>query len=722
MKDKNLDNLEKKQSLAKEPQEPDIRLLNEQLRNHVMTLQEKNAVLKNTLSRTKEEIEAIKEEVQKLKAPPLPYGTFVRKSESADLIVISVEGRLMEVNLANPDIDVDKLEAGQYLLLNPGYNAIDLRSPLEVGEIGKIVDLLDDQRIIVKSHESDEMVMNIADTLSDTKLRVGDNIRYDRASLMAYEIMPKSEVEDVVLEEIPDVTYDDIGGLEDQLEQIKDAIELPYIYGYLYRQYSLKPPKGILLYGPPGCGKTLVAKAVANSLSARIHSTLRNIRDALEVLISLRKKNAAYKDVAEKFEALRYEIYEYQSIYRYTHEKNVEDIYDKLNNSSVLGNFIRRTEGDRNSPRLVCNIDDWHDLLIELKELGYGELTDKKRIGEMLEKKRKNYFVQREKVSDEDYAANWLEDFLTNNGIDPQGDLVKELKRTEEKLGGGVESYFLNIKGPELLNKYVGETEHKIREVFMKAREKAQRGLPVIVFFDEMESIFRTRGSGISSDVESTIVPQFLAEIDGVEKLDNVITIGASNRQDLIDPAVLRPGRLDVKIRIDRPDKEAARDIFSKYLTDDVPLAKDDFDESKMNKAEILKALINVAVEDMYSEKPENRFLKVTYRNREQEILYFKDFSSGAMIEGIVSRAKTYAIKRTILSGGRGLRKEDLIEAIRDEYKENEDLPNTTNPDDWAKISGKKGEKIVSIETMLPKKQKEPRGESEEVTVSNRYL
>lgn len=718
MKEKKPDNLEK----VKEIHDNDTELINRQLRNHVMTLQEKNATLKSTLSRTKEEIDAIKEEVKKLKSPPLPYGTFVRKSESPDLIVISVEGRLMEVNVASADIDVDKLEAGQFLLLNPGYNAIELRSPQEVGEIGKIVDIIENNRIIIRSHESDEVVINIAESLADKKLRVGDNIRYDRASLMAFEIMPKSEVEDVVLEEIPDVTYDDIGGLEDQLEQIKDAIELPYIYGYLYQQYSLKPPKGILLYGPPGCGKTLVAKAVANSLSARIHATLRNVRDALEVLITLSQKNAVYKDVAEKFEALRYEIYEYQSIYRYTQEDDVESLYDKLDNSSVLGNFIRRTEGDRSSPRLVCNIDDWHDLLIELKELGYGDLADKKRIGEMLEKKRKNYFVQREKVSDEEYAANWLRDFLTNNGIDLKGSLEKELKKTEEKLGGGVESYFLNIKGPELLNKYVGETEHKIREVFMKAREKAQRGLPVIVFFDEMESIFRTRGSGISSDVESTIVPQFLAEIDGVEKLDNVITIGASNRQDLIDPAVLRPGRLDVKIRIDRPDKDAARDIFSKYLTDDVPLAKDDFDENKMSKREMLVELIDTAVEDMYSEKSENRFLKVTYRNREQEILYFKDFSSGAMIEGIVSRAKTYAIKRTILAGGRGLRQDDLIEAIRDEYKENEDLPNTTNPDDWAKISGKKGEKIVSIETMLPKKQKDPKQAPEEVTVSNRYL
>ena len=212
------------------------------------------------------------------------------------------------------------------------------------------------------------------------------------------------------------------------------------------------------------------------------------------------------------------------------------------------------------------------------------------------------------------------------------------------------------------------------------------------------------------------------AEIDGVEKLDNVITIGASNRQDLIDPAVLRPGRLDVKIRIDRPDKTAARDIFTKYLTADTPLHPTVLDTASGDAAKAVEILIDAAVDDMYAEKQENQFLRVTYRNREQEILYFKDFSSGAMIEGIISRAKTYAIKRTILKGDRGLNKEDLIHAIRDEYQENEDLPNTTNPDDWAKISGKKGEKIVAIETLLPKRMKEPSVEHEEVTVSSRYL
>jgi SpoVK/Ycf46/Vps4 family AAA+-type ATPase len=699
-----------------------LRQENRELNQHVSKLEEKNRTLRATLEQAKEEIEAIKQEVAKLKAPPLPYGTFIRKSENPEMVVVGVDGRLFEVNVANTDVDISKLRAGQRLLLNPAYNVLELREAEPTGEIGKLIDFLPDGRLIVKCMESEDHVMVAADILAKSKLRVGDNLRFDRASNVAFEKLPKSEVEAVVLEEIPHVTYEDIGGLDEQIEQLKDAVELPYIYGHLYKQFSLKPPKGILLYGPPGCGKTLVAKAVANSLSQRIHRTLRELKEALDLMVALRNPKTKYRDIAERFEKLRYEIYEYQTIYRSTLADDIEAVYDKLDKSGILGNFIRRTEGDRESPKLVSNIADWYDLLIELKEKGYGKLTDRKRIGELLERKRKHYFIHRQRVSDEQYATNWLADFLSNNGIDPDGDLLAELVRTEEKLGGGVESYFLNIKGPELLNKYVGETEYKIREVFMAAREKAQRGLPVIVFFDEMESIFRTRGSGISSDIESTIVPQFLSEIDGVESLENVIVIGASNRQDLIDPAVLRPGRLDVKIRIERPDKEAARDIFSKYLKADVPLHKAVLEEFGDDARKAVPALIDSAVNEMYDEKIENQFLRVTYRNREQEILYFKDFSSGAMIEGIVSRAKTYAIKRTILTGERGLRLDDLVEAIRDEYKENEDLPNTTNPDDWAKISGKKGEKIVSIEPLMPKRKKEPAKEIEEIAVSRRLL
>jgi len=352
----------------------------------------------------------------------------------------------------------------------------------------------------------------------------------------------RPEVGELVLEEVPDVTYQQIGGLGDQIEVIRDAIELPYVHKDRFEEYELAPPKGVLLYGPPGCGKTLIAKAVANSLA---------------------------KAVAEK-------------------------------------------EGS----------DD-------------------------------------------------------------------------------TRSYFLNIKGPELLNKYVGETERQIRLIFQRAKEKSDQGVPVIVFFDEMDSLFRTRGTGISSDVESTIVPQLLSELDGVEALKNVIVIGASNREDLIDPAILRPGRLDVKIKIERPGREAAAQIFRIYLTDRLPYDPEELAEHDGDTDALVSAMVEVVVEKMFREDASNRFLEVTYANGDREVLYFRDFASGAMIENIVRRAKKEAIKRDIAEGMNGLRTSDLISAIVQEFREHEDLPNTTNPDDWAKISGKKGERIVYVRTLI---------------------
>ena len=386
-------------------------------------------------------------------------------------------------------------------------------------------------------------MVELAPSLRDEKIRAGDTLRMDARSGLLLEKLPRPEVEELILEEVPDISYGDVGGLDSQIEQIADAVELPYVHAELYAEHKLPAPKGILLYGPPGCGKTLIAKAVANSLARKV-----------------------------------------------------------------------------------------------------AEVTG-------------------------DEAAR---------------------------------SYFLNIKGPELLNKYVGETERQIRLVFQRAREKSEEGWPVIVFFDEMDSMFRTRGTGISSDMESTIVPQLLAEIDGVEALKNVIVIGASNREDLIDPAILRPGRLDVKIKIERPDAQAAAQIFSRYLTADLPLDPDmvaSLGEGDVARA--LDVLIEDTVVEMYRTDETNRFLEVTYQNGDKEIMYFKDFSSGAMIENIVRRAKKLAIKRVIAGGTRGIRLDDLIASIHQEYKEHEDLPNTTNPDDWAKISGKKGERIVYVRTLV---------------------
>jgi len=490
-----------------------------------------NEKLSYTLREAREHIATLRDEVDKLSQPPSAYGVVVGRNDDGTIDVLT-SGRKMRVGL-HPEIDHDSLERGAEVVLNESFNIVLARHSEATGEVVTIKEVMDDGvRALVVGRADEERVCELADNLRGVHLRSGDSMRLDPRTNLLLEKLPRPEVEDLLLEEVPDISYADIGGLDDQIEQIADAVELPYLYADLFAEHRLPAPKGILLYGPPGCGKTLIAKAVANSLA---------------------------KKVAEK------------------------------------------TGGEKGR------------------------------------------------------------------------------------------SYFINIKGPELLNKYVGETERQIRLVFQRAREKSEEGWPVIVFFDEMDSMFRTRGTGISSDMESTIVPQLLAEIDGVEGLRNVIVIGATNREDLIDPAILRPGRLDVKIKIERPNASAARQIFAQYLTDEIPIAAD----SKV------PAMIDETVAEMYRDDESNQFLEVTYQNGDKEILYYKDFASGAMIENIVRRAKKLAIKRVIAGGPRGVSTQDLIDSIKQEYKEHEDLPNTTNPDDWAKISGKKGERIVFIRTLV---------------------
>ena len=502
-----------------------------------------NEKLSYTLREAREHIAALRDEVEKLTQPPSAYGIIVGKNEDGTVDVLT-SGRKMRVGL-HPEIEHDDLERGAEVVLNESFNIVHARHAEITGEVVTIKELMDDGvRALVVGRADEERVCELADSLRGVHLRNGDTMRLDSRSNLLLEKLPRPEVEDLLLEEVPDISYSDIGGLDTQIEQIADAVELPFLYAELFAEHRLPAPKGILLYGPPGCGKTLIAKAVANSL-------------------------------AKKIAAVR-------------------------------------------------------------------------------------------------------------------GDDPKEGR-----------AFFLNIKGPELLNKFVGETERHIRLIFQRAREKASAGTPVIVFFDEMDSIFRTRGSGVSSDVETTIVPQLLAEIDGVEGLENVIVIGASNREDMIDPAILRPGRLDVKIKIERPDAEAAQDIFSKYLTSTLPIHIDDIAEFGGNRKACIDAMIERVVERMYDETEENRFLEVTYANGDKEILYFKDFNSGAMIQNIVDRGKKSAIKAVLESGQPGLRVQHLLDAIVDEFAENEDLPNTTNPDDWARISGKKGERIVYIRTLV---------------------
>jgi proteasome-associated ATPase len=484
---------------------------------------------------------SLREEVEKLSSPPQSYAAFLSRDEDEGTITVMAQGRKMKV-LASPEVDVDALVPGQEVLLNEAMNIVGAGGFDDRGEIVMISELLDDGRALIVGRADEEKVVVLAEPLRSQPLKAGDSVLLDPRANTAIERIPKAEVEQLVLEQVPDISYEQIGGLKDQVEAIRDAVELPYLHAELFVEHELRAPKGILLYGPPGCGKTMIAKAVANSLAQRV----------------------------------------------------------------------------------------------------------------------------RDKTGRED-----------------------------------VRSYFLNVKGPELLNKYVGETERQIRLIFQRAREKSAEGFPVIVFFDEMESLFRTRGSGVSSDVETTIVPQLLAEIDGVESLKDVVVIGASNREDMIDPAILRPGRLDVKIKVDRPDQSAAREIFSIYLHDRLPLHPDELSGHGGDATAAFTAMIDATVSKMYAEDVDNRFLEVTYANGEKEVLYFKDFNSGAMIENVVARAKKYAIKRFLDEDVKGLRTTDLIAAIRDEFRENEDLPNTTNPDDWARISGKKGERIVYIRTLI---------------------
>jgi len=552
-----------RRKLAESPRQ--VRVLEERLHEaqaNLAAVTGQNERLVATLKEAREQIVALKEEVDRLAQPPSGFGVFLGARDDGTVDIFT-GGRKLRVNVS-PAVDVEKLQRGQEVLLNEALNVVEALDFEDQGEVVMLKELFDDgERALVIAHADEERVVKLAEPLRGVPLRAGDSLMLEPRSGYAYEKIHKAEVEELVLEEVPDISYEEIGGLASQIEMIRDAIELPYLHADLFREHHLRPPKGVLLYGPPGCGKTLIAKAVANSLA----------------------------------------------------------------------------------------------------------------------------------------------------------------KQVAEKTGQEGKSFFLNIKGPELLNKYVGETERHIRLVFQRAREKASAGTPVIVFFDEMDSIFRTRGSGVSSDVENTIVPQLLSEIDGVEGLENVIVIGASNREDMIDPAILRPGRLDVKIKIERPDAEAAKDIFSKYIKPDLPLHPDDLAEHGGSPEATVEAMIQRVVERMYAETEENRFLEVTYANGDKEVLYFKDFNSGAMIQNIVDRAKKMAIKQYLETGQKGLRVSHLLAACVDEFSENEDLPNTTNPDDWARISGKKGERIVYIRTLVSGKQGAEAGRSiDTVANTGQYL
>ena len=507
-----------------------------------------NGRLAETLRSARAQITELKAEVERLSAPPHTYGTYTGPAADGGLTV-SVQGRKVQVE-PTADARQDVLEPGQELLLNDALQVVGVGRFEDRGELMTVSEILEDGRALVVGRSDEERLVHLSGRIRDSGVRAGDTLLVDVRSGTASERVERSEVDRLVLEEVPDVDFAAIGGLNAQIEAIRDAIELPYIHADLYERYDLRAPKGILLYGPPGCGKTMIAKAVASSLARR---------------------------------------------------------------ASVEGQ-------------------------------------------------------------------------------------------------APVRSHFLNVKGPELLNKYVGETERQIRLIFQRARERSREGHPVVVFFDEMEALFRTRGTGVSSDVETTIVPQLLAEIDGVESLRDVIVIGASNREDMIDPAILRPGRLDVKIRVDRPDRAAAREILALSLTSELPIDSELITDHSGDRAAAVASLVELAVARVYDQSSAGEFLEVRYAGGSSEVLYFSDFSSGAMLASIVARAKRRAVKRQVAGDADGVGTVDVEGAVLEEFRENEDLPSTASPEDWARISGRRGEPVVGVRALAAARSSGPGG------------
>ncbi|MDK7147710.1 proteasome ATPase [Corynebacterium pseudokroppenstedtii] len=503
------------------------------------TLGTRNAKLVEMLKASRDKLDALNEQIRALSDPPSTYGTLLELNPGGHSAEVFTSNRRMRLVVA-PGVDTSQLTPGALVRLGEGQEVVEHCGFSDFGDIAVVKEFLPGgSRVVVADTMGDLRVLKIAAPLyelwSQKNVGAGDQVLVDYRAGYAFESIPKADVENLILEEIPEVSYEDIGGLHNQIEMIHDAVELPFTHPDLYRKFDLQPPKGVLLYGPPGCGKTLIAKAVAHSLA--------------------------------------------------------------------------------------------------------------------------------------------------------------------EKMGSGGESYFLNIKGPELLNKFVGETERQIRQIFDRARSIAEDGRPVIVFFDEMDAIFRTRGSGISSDLENTVVPQLLSEIDGVEDLRNVIVIGASNREEMIDPAILRPGRLDVKIRVERPDEKSAREIAKLYLVDTLPLDPDLVEDTGDRHAAVA-ALIDELSSRMYAQHSDNEFVELTFVDGSREVLYYRDFASGAMIANIVDRAKKNALKRALASGqpdNHGVSLEDVRTAVDQEFTENDDLPNTANPDEWARISGRTGQRVTEV-------------------------
>ena len=510
-------------------------------RAEAASLAAKNERLTAALTAARERIVELGAQLDAVTAPPVTLGLLTASPRArgegrpveADVVL---GGRPMRLGL-HPGLDPAALGAGRLVAVNDQMLVVDSLPAPDTGEAVTLDEVLGARRALVTTGGGASRVLALAEGLDPAALKPGDTLVADLRADLATALVERTGVEQLVIAEAPDVSWADIGGLGPQIGRIRDAIELPFAHPGLYRGYGLRAPKGVLLYGPPGCGKTLIAKAVA-----------------------------------------------------------------------------------------TCLADS----------------------------------------------------------------------------AGGRPAAFLNIKGPELLSKFVGETERQIRAIFVQARKAAAEDRPVVVFFDEMEALLRARGTGVSSDVETMIVPQVLSEIDGVESLRNVIVIGASNREDMIDPAILRPGRLDVKIRIDRPDAEAAADILAKHLRADLPLDPGELAGAGGDRQAAAAAMRRAAVDALYARTPATAVLEVVCASGARRTLHLADLASGAMLAAVVARAKTAAIKDEIAGGPGGLSTARLLEAIAVEARQNEEIASAAGPEGWERLIGRRGERIRSVTRLVP--------------------